>query len=333
MQIIVPVGYREDFPVTRKPQTFLKVTSRELFATLLKKLEHHEVIVTTPFTKYFKDYDVQVVKDEGSGSASCLKAVEKVIDGTFVVHYSDIFTPFRVDPLIDFHRSKDATISIGLTQSSVPWRHGVVSTDPDGRVVRYLYKPRPDLIFSNKISSGIFVMEPEVFDKIPYKMRMNELISYFVHMKAPVYGQDFKPFWYHLGGVGQYVDANNDFLRRRMELTQNNVSGVNIYPPVHLNNVAGKVGFIGPSVSAEDAKLGKNVKIVNSVILPGARIKDNVNISDSIIGPKVTLEKKVVITESLIGEGSRVGAGAKVGRSIIGIKKEVMENVFEIKLI
>ncbi len=333
MQIIVPVGYREDFPVLKKPQTFLKLASRELFSSLLEKMKNHEVIVVTPFPKLFKDYEVQVVRDEGSGSASSLKAVEKIVEGSFVVHYSDIFTPFRVEPLIKFHQEKGATISIGLTQSPTPWYHGVVSTDPDGRVVRYLYKPRPDLIFSNRVSSGIFVMEPEVFDKIPYKMRMNELISYFVHMKAPVYGYEFRPFWYHIGGVAQYVDANNDFLRRRMELTQKNVEGVNIYPPVYLNGIKGKLGFIGPSVSAEEVKLGRNVKIVNSVILPGVRISDNVRISDSVIGPKAVLEKNSVVTESLVGEGSRAGEGAKIGRSVIGIKKEVMENVFEIKLI
>ncbi|HDR53794.1 MAG TPA: NDP-sugar synthase [archaeon] len=333
MQIVIPVGFRENFPVTKTPQTFLNLTSRELFSSILEKLRGHELIVVTPFPKLFKKYEVQVVKDEGSGSASCLKAVEKIITGPFILHYSDIFTPFKPEPLMKFHEEKGAMISAALTITPSPWRYGVISTDPNGRVVRFLYKPRPDLIFSNKVASGIFAMDPEVFDKIPYKMRMHELVSYFVHMDASVYGYEFKPFWYSLSSTEEYVDANNDFLNRRMELTQENVSGVNVFPPAHLRDIKAKTAILGPHVTANDVKMGRNVKIVNSVILEGVRLHDDVNISDSVIGPKVVIEKGAVVTDSLIGQGSRVGPGAKVGKSTVGVDKEVMENVFEMTLI
>ena len=101
-------------------------------------------------------------------------------------------------------------MTIGVCPVNNPWRYGVTSMDPTGRVTRFLFQPRPDLVFSNTVYSGISVMEPEVFDKIPYKMDMHELISYLVQRKMPVYGYEFRTFWYHIGSVQEYVEANQD---------------------------------------------------------------------------------------------------------------------------
>jgi len=329
MQIILPVGYNKEFPVMKKPQAFLPLANREIFQMTLNKLKNYEVIVVTPFPKYFKHYEVQVVKDEEGGSAAALKAAEKIINTTFLVHFTDIFTPFRVEPLLNFHNQVKPVATMLITQSTSPWRYSTVSTDPIGRVVRYLYRPRPDLVFSNKVDAGIYVFEPYILDKIPHKMQTHELITYLLHRGDPVYAYESKAFWYHIGSVSEYVEANRDYLQRRMELTQEDVSGVNAYPPVSLINVHARLAMVGPYVSARDCELGRNVKVTNSIILEGAQIGDNVTISDSVIGPNCIIEDNAVITESLIGEGSRVGKNAKVGRSVVGIEKEVMENVFE----
>ena len=318
--------------ITKRPQTFLKLGCKELFATTLEKLKDHEVIIVTPFPEEFKEYDVQVLKDEFAGSAASLRSIERIIDGKFVVHYADIFTPFKIEPLIAFHERMKPLITLGIHASPNPWRYGVVSVDPAGRVVRFLYSPRPDLVFSNLISAGIYVLEPEVFDKIPYKMDMQELVTYLVQRQMPVYGYEFKTFWYHLGSVPEYVEANKDYLNRRMEMRHDKVSGVNLYPPVCLNNIKGDSAFVGPNVSATNATIGLGSKVRNSVLYSGVEIGANVNISDSIIGPNVKIKENAIITESLLGEGCFVGPNVKVGRSVVGIEKEIMENIFEIKL-
>lgn len=333
MHVVIPVGYNKEFPVTKKPQTFLELAGKQVFSTILEKLKDHEVIVVTPFPKYFKNYDVQVLKDEFDGSAASLRAIEKLIEGPFVVHFSDIFTPFRIEPLIEFHEQHKPMMTLATYSCGKPSRYGVLSTDPAGKVVRFLHNPRPDLVFSNLVSTGIMVLEPEVFDKIPYKMDMPELVNYLVQRKMPVYGFEFKTFWYHLGSVPEYVEANQDYLKRRMEMTQEDVKSVNIYPPVSLSSIRGNSSFVGPYVSAYDARVGKGSKIRNSVVYPGAVVGDDVNVSDSVIGPKARIASGAIVTESLLGEGSRVGPNVKVGRSIIGIDKEVMENVFELSLL
>jgi NDP-sugar pyrophosphorylase family protein len=333
MQVVIPAGYNKQFPVMRKPQAFLEVAGNQIFESVLEKLKGHEILVVTPFPDEFKKYDVQVLEDEFSGSASALRAVDKLVEDDFAVHYSDVFTPARLEPLINFHERMHPYMTMGLSRTQNPWRYGVASTDPSGRVVRFLHEPRPDLVFSNTVSSGIMVLNRKVYDKIPYKMEMPELVTYLVQRKMPVYGYEFKTFWYHIGSVAEYVEANRDYLQRRMEMTQDNVRGVNIYPPVSLRDVKGDASFVGPHVSAYDVELGNGAKVKNSVIYPGSVIGDNANISETIIGPNVKIGDNAVVTESLIGEDSVVADDVKVGRSIIGIEREIMGKVFEMELL
>ncbi len=333
MQVIIPVGYRKDFPVMKKPQTFLPLANRELFQEILKKFPEDEVIVVTPFPECFKHYEVQVVKDDGKGSAAALKKVERLVEGPFLVHFSDIFTPFKPQILMNYHMANNAKMTIAIVTSRNPSRYGVVSTDPAGRVVRYLLRPRQDLIFSTKVFAGIFVLNPEIFDKIPYEMTVDELLTYLLHTNQRVFAYEFRGIWYRIGSVQEYVEANADFLARKMESHAEEVRGVNIYPPVNLIDVEAAAAFIGPYVSARNVTIGSNVKIRNSVILDGAEIGDNVSIVDSVIGPRAVIGSGAVITESLIGEGSIVGENSRIGKSVIGIEKEVRENVFELQII
>ncbi|MBR9679437.1 MAG: NDP-sugar synthase [Candidatus Altiarchaeota archaeon] len=332
LQVVIPVGYRENFPITKKPQTFLPLLNREMFSQILSKLSDHEVIVVTPFTKEFKKYDVQVIKDEGTGSASSLKSVEKILDGPFVVHFSDVYTPFKPDALFEFHQEKQPLVSLAVYPSNQPSRYGVVSKGPDGQVAKFLFRPRTDLVFSNLVSAGIYVFDPEVFDKIPYKMNVHELMFYLVQKRSPVFAKEFKGVWYQLGSRESYVEANSNFLQRRMDMRQEGVKGVNSFPPVNLVDIKAKLAMIGPNVSANNVKMGEHITITDSVILPGAKIGNNVKISDSIIGPKVKIGNNVAITESLVGEGSRIGDNVKIGKSVIGLEREIMENVFEVEL-
>ena len=54
-----------------------------------------------------------------------------------------------------------------LTKVENPLEYGVVITDQDGRVLRFLEKPGWSEAFSDTVNSGIFILEPDVLDYIP----------------------------------------------------------------------------------------------------------------------------------------------------------------------
>ena len=48
-----------------------------------------------------------------------------------------------------------------------PLEYGIVITNDDGTIERFLEKPTWGEVFSDTINSGIYVLEPRVFDWIP----------------------------------------------------------------------------------------------------------------------------------------------------------------------
>ena len=57
--------------------------------------------------------------------------------------------------------------TIGLVRVENPLEFGIVITRDDGSIERFLEKPSWGQVFSDTINSGIFVLEPEIFDYIP----------------------------------------------------------------------------------------------------------------------------------------------------------------------
>ena len=54
-----------------------------------------------------------------------------------------------------------------LTPVENPRAYGLVETDPHGNILRFLEKPGEDEITCNTINAGIYVLEPDTFDRIP----------------------------------------------------------------------------------------------------------------------------------------------------------------------
>jgi mannose-1-phosphate guanylyltransferase/phosphomannomutase len=101
------------------------------------------------------------------GSAGGVKRLQEFFDQTFVVYYGDIFTYADLPQMINFHRRTGALATMGLYQVPDPWNRGIVQLDETQAIVRFAEKPPPDQIFSNLANAGIYVLEPEVLDRIP----------------------------------------------------------------------------------------------------------------------------------------------------------------------
>ena len=54
-----------------------------------------------------------------------------------------------------------------LTPVENPTAYGLVETDAQGNIQRFLEKPKPDEITCDTINAGIYVLEPDTFDRIP----------------------------------------------------------------------------------------------------------------------------------------------------------------------
>jgi NDP-sugar pyrophosphorylase family protein len=102
------------------------------------------------------------------GTAGAVKKMEPALrDGPFIVLYGDNLIGIDLSALVEFHRQRGGVATMALWESPEPWTGGVVETETDGRIRRFVEKPDPKEVSTNWINAGIYVLEPAVLDAIP----------------------------------------------------------------------------------------------------------------------------------------------------------------------
>jgi NDP-sugar pyrophosphorylase family protein len=108
------------------------------------------------------------VEEELMGSAGGVKRMQPFFcNCTFVVYYGDVFTRADLRPMVAFHRRAGVLATMGLYRVPDPWNRGIVQLDDAHTIVRFVEKPSRDQVFSDMANAGIYVLEPEVLDRIP----------------------------------------------------------------------------------------------------------------------------------------------------------------------
>src|SRR6266545_4289654 len=161
------------------PKPLLPVVNRPIMEHVLRLLKRHgftDTVVTVQFLaslvrNHFGDgedlgMNLQYANEETPlGTAGSVKNAEEALaDGTFLVISGDALTDFNLSDLVRFHRDKGALVTVCLTHVPNPLEFGITIVGEDGRVERFLEKPTWGQVFSDAVNTGIYVMEPEVFD-------------------------------------------------------------------------------------------------------------------------------------------------------------------------
>ena len=100
------------------------------------------------------------------GTAGGVKKCQPLLDETFLVVYGDNLTTCRFEALVDFHRAHGGIATIALFWRDDVSAHSAVERSADGRIVRFVEKPKNEEAPSQWISAGVIVFEPAVFDYI-----------------------------------------------------------------------------------------------------------------------------------------------------------------------
>src|SRR6516162_1762552 len=98
-----------------------------------------------------------LVEPQPMGTAGAYKFAEDFIHAPTVVFNGDILTDLDLKTIIRQHQERAATATIVLTPVENPTAYGLVETMPDGRVSRFLEKPKADEITVNTINAGTYV--------------------------------------------------------------------------------------------------------------------------------------------------------------------------------
>lgn len=106
-------------------------------------------------------------EEEPLGTAGGVGRLRDFFDATFFLLYGDNLVKCRLDRMLALHREKSALATVAMFHREDVTQSGIIGVDGDGRITRFLEKPRPEEVFSHRVNAGVLVLEPAVFGYIP----------------------------------------------------------------------------------------------------------------------------------------------------------------------
>ena len=221
------------------------------------------------------------------------------LDDTFVVISGDALTDVNLQKIVDFHRQRGAAVTIGLKSVENPLEFGIVVTDDEGRIERFLEKPSWGQVFSDTINTGIYVLEPEVLRHVPTDRPYDfskELFPLLLEMGRPLYGYVFDEYWQDIGNLDQFRQANFDALDGAVEL---NIPGIRL---------RGNIWF-GEGVELDDLEQIEAPAFVGNYARIGP---ERPSAPYSVLGASVTLREQARTSRSVVDSSTYIGRSAVI---------------------
>jgi mannose-1-phosphate guanylyltransferase len=209
------------------------------------------------------------------------------ITGTFIVANGDVMTDLNVADLVAFHRHSGAQATISLTPVDDPSQFGIVETDADGRVLRFVEKPQPGETKSHFASAGTYVMEESTLALMPgtEKLSIERVTFPQLVSEGGLYAMATDDYWIDAGRPDTYVQANCVIATQLRNPSD---------AAVHADAVVAASAVVGDTVVSARANIGENARVNNSVILSGAVIGSGAVVDRSIVMGNVGSDARIV---------------------------------------
>jgi mannose-1-phosphate guanylyltransferase/phosphomannomutase len=326
-----------------QPKPMLPLTNRPMMEHIVALLREHgfdDIIVTVAFLPhairtYFGDGSEFGVKmsyateESPLGTAGSVRNASEGLDEAFLVISGDVLTDVDLSAVVRFHQEQGALATIGLKAMENPLDFGIVITREDGSIERFLEKPTWGQVFSDTINTGIYVLEPEIFDHIPGGRQVDfseEVFPSLLQAGKPLYGYVAEGYWEDVGTLEAYAKAHQDALDGRVSL---DIPGFRLGAGIWLGEgaeVDPKARVDGPAIIgaycqveadahlAEYTVLGSNVRVGAHAYLERSIVHDN-----AYLGPAVRLRGSIVGRSSDLRRGARCEEGVVLGdESFVG---------------
>ena len=153
------------------------------------------------------------------GTAGALSILDKKdFKDTFLVINGDTLTTLNFKDFLEEHKKHKSIISMFIKKYKEKSRLGVIKVNSNNMIVNYIEKPEDEVL----VSTGIYLMEPEVFDFIKPNtaLSMPELINILIKEKKNVYGYITDDYWADIGIPEDYEKANTEFETIKCKLKQ-----------------------------------------------------------------------------------------------------------------
>ncbi|NTU70853.1 MAG: NTP transferase domain-containing protein [Coriobacteriia bacterium] len=303
-----------------RPKPMVPIVNQPVMEHILGLVKHHgitDVVATLAFMpRVIQDYFGQgeewgvdisyAVEESPLGTAGSVKNAHALLEGEepFLVISGDAMTDIDLTEVIAFHKAKGAAVTIALKRVDDPLDFGVVVTDGDGLIERFLEKPTWGQVFSDTINTGIYVVESWVLDYIPEGEPYDFSSELFPKLMAEghkLYGIAVDGYWCDVGSRESYVEVHRDILAGKAH--------------IHVPGVHASEGLW----VAESAKIEENVTLGEGVVIgENVRVRAGARIGDfTVIGDNCVIGTDCRVTHSVLWSDTFVGRGATIEGAVL----------------
>ncbi|MDE1863133.1 MAG: nucleotidyltransferase family protein [Thaumarchaeota archaeon] len=220
------LGTRLQPYTTFLPKAMLPLGDKPLLEHLIEWIKHNNVdsfVLCVSYLRktiqdYFEDgsrFGVNIeyaVADRPLATAGQLKTAESFLDDTFVCVYGDSIFDFSLKHMIDYHKRKNAFVTMGLVEYKTKLQYGFIEMDKTNRVKAW--QEKPDV--KGNINIGCYVMEPGILSLIPENKPygMDNVIRTALVKKKRVNGYPIKNGFIDIGDKASYRRAYQHYLEK-----------------------------------------------------------------------------------------------------------------------
>ena len=268
-----------------------------------------------------------VVEPAPLGTGGAVRYAAESLRESVVVFNGDVLTEIDLAVVIRLHRERKAKATIVLTPVDNPSAYGLVETDASGNIQRFLEKPKPDEITCNTINAGIYVLEPETFDRIPRDTPWSIERSFFPSLIER--GETFcayvdRGYWIDIGTPDKYMQVHRDIMdgRYRAALFAGAASPVWISPQARIEEgvtIEGPCFIDAGAVVKTGARIGPY-----TVVGRECWIEEHATLDRAIVWPNGRISQEAVVRDSILGRHCHVGRSALVENGVVLGDKSVV---------
>ncbi len=216
------------------------------------------------------------------------------------------------------HRA-DLTVAVMDVLPEETGRFGIVLTDADGRVTRFLEKPKEAP--STLANMGVYVFNVAALTERMQALAADHADLDFGKHVIPsmveshrIFTYPFEGYWVDVGTVDAYWNTSMELVSGRSKL--------NLYDPgwvIHTKSVGRPPAKLGPQASGHLSMICNGCivrgQVVRSVlspgvyVSPGAVVRESVIMNETWIGPGAVVDRCIVDKNAVVGPGTQLGWG------------------------
>jgi mannose-1-phosphate guanylyltransferase/phosphomannomutase len=303
------------------PKPMMTLANKPMMEHIVNLLALHgfdDIVVTVAFLAnqirdYFgdgSDFGVRMryaTEDTPLGTAGSVRNASAELDDSFLVISGDVLTDLDLTKFVKAHRDASASASIALKHVDNPLEFGIVITRPDGTIERFLEKPSWGEVFSDTINTGVYVLEPDVFDFIAEGEVVDfssDVFPALLEAGHVMHGYVTHDYWEDVGTLDAYIRAHTDVLDGHVKV---DIDGFRIREDQWVGSdveISPEARIDGPVVIGDSCRIEAGAHLREYTVLG----------TDVIVKADAFIERSVCLDHVYVGPGTNL-RGCVIGRN------------------